>query len=107
MYKIFAILMLSLITSTSFAGRFWTGELAGWTLYLNNGVAYVMSGSMPSECSYDRAQLNFSDDPYNKALWSYLLAASKTGDKLLVVLDHDQGAAVDSVTCVIHSAKAL
>lgn len=95
-----------LISLPSQAARFWTGDLQDWQLSLNNGVAYVTSPSLPTECKYSRAQLEFSDSEYNKAMWSYLLAASKTNEKLKVVLDHDQNAAAGTVTCVIHSASA-
>lgn len=95
------------ISSSSFAERFWTGNLESWRLQLNNGVAYVSSTSFPSECKYNRAQLNFTDNDYTRALWSYILAASKTGEALEVVLDHDRGAQADTVTCAIHSAQTL
>jgi len=106
MFRLVIGLSLILIASNSYAGRFWTGDLEGWHLNLNNGVAYVTSVSFPDECTYNRAQINFSEDNYVKAIWSYILAASKTGEKLRVVLDHDQGAAPDTITCVILSADA-
>lgn len=110
MNKLFVVALLTLISSTSFASRFWTGDLEGWTFYLNNGVAYVSSSSFPAECTYDRAQINFPSEPYDafdeymKGIFAYILAASKTGDKLKVVLDHDRSAPADSITCVILSA---
>lgn len=105
MYKVI-FLLLSIFSSSVFATRFWTTELDNWHLTLNNGVAYVTSATFPEQCKYNRAQINFSDDNYVKALWSYILAASKTGEKLSVVLDHDRNAAADTVTCVILSANA-
>lgn len=105
-YRFFAILLLSLTSSISYAERFWTNDLVSWHLNLNNGVGYVTSSSFPDECKHNRAQINFSDDNYFKAIWSYLLAASKTGEKLRVVLDHDRSAVADTITCVILSADA-
>ena len=104
MKEIITFLFLSLIANSAFAGRFWTGHMDDWHLQLNNGVAYVSSTSFPEQCTYNRAQINFSNDEYVKALWSYILAASKTKEKLSVVLDHDQGAPANSITCVILSA---
>lgn len=106
MKKLAAVLMFGLMASSAFAGRFWTSDLVDWHYYLNNGVGYVSSASFPAECTYNRAQINFSADEYMKAISAYVLAASKTGDKLTVVLDHDQSAADDSITCVILSANA-
>ena len=41
-----------------------------------------------------------------KHIAAYILAVSKTGEKLKVVLDHAQAAATDSIVCVIVSANA-
>jgi hypothetical protein len=98
---------ICLISTATFADRFWTQDLVDWHYYLNNGVGYVTSTSFPDECSYSRAQINFSsDDEYMKNIAAYILAASKTGEKLKVVLDHDRGASTDSIVCVILSANA-
>ncbi len=106
MNKILITFILVFLSASSFAGRFWTGDLVGWHFYLNNGVGYVSSASFPDECTYNRAQINFSSDEYMKMIAAYILAASKTGEKLTVVLDHDQSSSADTVTCVILSANA-
>jgi len=107
MNKLISTLILTFLAQNANAQRFWTQDLEGWHLYLNNGVAYVHSVSFPKECTYDRAQLNFNNsNKYYDALWAYLLAASKTGEKLKVVLDHDRSSEEDTVTCVILSAEA-
>ncbi len=112
MNKILALILLSIFSVSSFAGRFWTGDLGSWTLYLNNNVAYVTSTAFPDECTYNRAQINFPSEPfdaydeYMKGIFAYILAASKTGESLKVVLDHDQGSSADTVTCVILSAQS-
>lgn len=106
MTKVFPILLLCLITSISYADRFWTANLNNWHLFLNNGVGYVTSSSLPDTCSHNRAQINFTDDNYAKAIWAYILAASKTGEELSIVLDHDQTAPADTITCIVLSANA-
>lgn len=106
MLKTLLTLSLCLTMFSSHAGRFWTSYLDNWHLYLNNGVAYVSSSSFPEQCKHGRAQINFSDSEYVKAMWSYTLAASKTGEKLRVVLDFDQNAAADSIDCIIFSVDA-
>jgi hypothetical protein len=106
MKKIALLISLSLLSVSASASRFWTNDLVDWKLYLNNGVVYVQSTAFPEECTYDRAQIKLSSDEYVKALWTYILAASKTNEKLTVVLDHDRNLGPDTVTCVILSAQA-
>jgi len=106
MSKYLLAIFLSIVSLSTHAQRFWTQDLGEWHLSLNNGVAYINSPNFPDECKYDRAQINFSNDEYVKALWSYVLAASKTKEKLKVVLDHDQSAGADTIVCVILSADA-
>jgi hypothetical protein len=99
--------IMSLLSTGALAERFWTENLVGWHYYLNNGVGYVTSTSFPDECSYNRAQINFHpDDEYIKNIAAYILAASKTGENLKVVLDHNRSASADSITCIILSANA-
>ena len=106
-YKTFIFSIICLISAAASADRFWTQDLVDWHYYLNNGVGYVTSGSFPDECSYNRAQINFSsDDEYMRNIAAYILAASKTGEKLTVVLDHNRSATTDSIVCVILSANA-
>jgi hypothetical protein len=96
-----------LFSSSSLAERFWTVDLVDWHYYLNNGAGYVSSQSFPEQCAYNRAQINFDpNSEYMKNIAAYILAASKTGEKLKVVLDHDRSAPADSVVCVILSANA-
>jgi hypothetical protein len=106
MKKVIAFLTLSLLSTSVFATRFWTNDLTDWQVYLNNGVVYVSSPAFPDQCTYDRAQIKLSSDEYVKALWTYILAASKTNEKLSVVLDHDRNSGPNTVTCVILSAFA-
>lgn len=97
-------LCILLIASNSFASIFWTATLQNWTIYVNNSVVYVSASNMPSNCSYQRAQINTSADfPYsqqnNKDLYAYILSASITGKSLSVVVD-------DIGTCSIYGANA-
>lgn len=106
-YKFLFFFIVLLVSGSVHAERFWTNTLEGWIYYLNNGVGYISSTSFPNECTYNRAQINFnSEDEYMKNIAAYVLAASKTGEKLAVVLDHDRSASADSITCVVLSAKA-
>ncbi len=105
MKKLVIATMLVAASTSSFAGRFWTGDLGDWKLSLNNGVAYINSTAFPAECKYNRAQINFDGTEYTKALWSYVLAASKAGNNIEVVLDHDRNSGADTVTCRIYSAQ--
>lgn len=98
---------LALLVVFSFhasATRFWTVFMDDWHLQLNNRKIYVESSMLPDECVYDRAELTLDGTDYNNALWAYILAASKTGEKLRVVLDHDMNAEPDTVVCVLLSA---
>ncbi|MCP4490419.1 MAG: hypothetical protein GY820_24330 [Gammaproteobacteria bacterium] len=105
--KVVTFSFLCLFSTVSFAERFWTVDLVDWYYYLNNGVGYVTSQSFPDECTYNRAQINFSSsDEYMRNIAAYILASSKTGEKLRVVLDHDRSSSIDSIACVVLSARA-
>ncbi len=106
MKYILALSFIFLSTSVC-AQRFWTNTLTDWRLSLNNGEAYVHSSAFPPECKYNRARLIFDGKDYTNALWSYLLVASKTGESIQVVLDHERSAPEDSVTCRIYSAEVV
>jgi len=94
------------LSSVAIADRFWTDELQDWRLYFNNGVVYVTSTSFPEQCNHNRAQMSIDGDAYKNAMFSYILAASKSGDKLKVVLDIDRSQGPDTYTCVLLSAMA-
>ncbi|KZZ35852.1 MULTISPECIES: hypothetical protein [unclassified Oleiphilus] len=104
--KVAVLIMLTCVSFGAYAERFWTNELVDWHFHLNNGTSYVTSPAFPEECKYSRAQIDIAGDEYKKAMWSYILAASKAGEKLQVVLDHDRSASADSIVCRILSADA-
>lgn len=104
----FIIVVIAFISFNAVSERFWTSELTNWKYFLNNGVGYVQSSEFPTECAYDRAQINFSStSEYMKNIAAYILAASKTGESIRVVLDHDTNAPDDTITCVILSVATV
>ena len=107
MLRVVLIVLLSFFAASSYATRFWTTDLTDWTLHLNNSAAYVTSSSLPEQCKFGRAQIEFSTNLYDQAIWQYVLAASKSVDNLRVVLDHDQNATAQSITCVVLSASTF
>jgi len=109
MKNIGVALFLLLMSSASFAGRYWVPVdssgvsfyTSNWDLYINNNVVYVISPDLPSHCSHKRAQINITlDKPLDKALYAYLLAAYSSGKSLKIVVDSTQ------TTCVLDAAKS-
>ncbi|MCC2521157.1 hypothetical protein [Vibrio coralliilyticus] len=92
-----ATIALALLSSNSaFAKRYWPAEiLSEWTLYLNNGVAYIQSPQFAKHCQYSRGQINMDGTEFNKAQYSYALSAKARGKKLRYVVDDQQ------TTCII------
>ncbi|PAJ71642.1 hypothetical protein CJF42_25620 [Pseudoalteromonas sp. NBT06-2] len=99
-----ACLMIICSVSTANAARGWgSTPLTNWELYLNNGVAYILSLELPEHCSYDRAQINMSATEFDKAQYAYVMSAKARNKKIRYVVDMDP-----SVTlCVITGLREV
>lgn len=86
------LLITALIISTPVsATRYWpTTPLTDWELYLNNGVAYVLSSQMVSHCQLSRAQINMPGTEYDKSLYAYALSAKARNKTIKYVVDDTQ-----------------
>ncbi|PHR54844.1 MAG: hypothetical protein COA47_14865 [Robiginitomaculum sp.] len=82
------IILIVILPVNAFATVIWTNQLTDWLLYMDNGVVYVKSDSLPSNCSYARAQIIMDNTAYNNALYAYILSAYKTGKPIRVVTDN-------------------
>jgi hypothetical protein len=103
MKKLLIICLVTICTiSTANAARKWgSTPLTDWELYLNNGVAYILSSELPEHCSYDRAQINMSATEFDKAQYAYAMSAKARNKKIRYVVDFDS-----SITlCVITGLK--
>ncbi len=90
------------LTVTANAGRYWPETvLTNWNLYLNNGVAYIISNQMADHCSYNRAQINMDGTEFNKSLYAYAMSAKARGKNLEYVIDSTQ------TNCVISGLREL
>ncbi|ACA85774.1 hypothetical protein [Shewanella woodyi] len=78
------------------AKRYWPSTtLTDWSLYLNNGVAYISSPQFPEHCLHSRGQINMSGTEFDKAQYAYALSAKARGKSLRYVIDNTH------TTCVI------
>ena len=78
------------------ANRYWPSTtLTDWSLYLNNGVAYIASPQFPEHCLHSRGQINMSGTEFDKAQYAYALSAKAKGKNLRYVIDDTQ------TTCII------
>ncbi|WP_064791909.1 hypothetical protein [Shewanella woodyi] len=78
------------------ASRYWPSTtLTDWSLYLNNGVAYISSPQFPEHCLHSRGQINMSGTEFDKAQYAYALSAKARGKSLRYVIDNTH------TTCVI------
>ncbi|MCH2041053.1 MAG: hypothetical protein MK185_10510 [Saccharospirillaceae bacterium] len=100
-FKQIMFLSVSLsLTVTANAGRYWPeATLTSWELYLNNGVAYILSSQFADHCSYDRGQINMDGTEYNKSLYAYAMSAKARGKNLRYVVDSTQK------TCIISALQ--
>lgn len=89
------VILLVFISPSLSAKRYWPSELIDWSLYLNNGVAYISSPQFAKHCSYSRGQINMDGTEFNKAQYAYALAAKAKEKKLKYVVDNEH------TTCVI------
>lgn len=85
------LLVLILLPIDSQAARYWPEKtLTKWSLYMNNGVAYIRSDEFASHCSYSRGQINMDGTEFNRAQYSYVLSAKARNKKLRYVVDSEQ-----------------
>jgi hypothetical protein len=86
---------------TCLAARQWTGVLTNWRVYLDNGVAYVVSPTL-SGCVNSRAQMATStvvySATYERDLYSFVLSAFTSGKPLNIVVDTTE------TPCVVYGA---
>lgn len=104
MKKLFMVTIIFTLLSShqAVAKRYWPSEvLSDWTLYLNNGVAYISSPQFAKHCNYSRGQINMDGTEFNKAQYSYALSAKARGKKLKYVVDDQQS------TCIITALREL
>ncbi len=91
-----AVLLLLTLPLTTEAKRYWPSQtLTSWSLFLNNGVAYISSPQFPDHCSYSRGQINMSGTEFDKAQYAYALSAKAKGKNLRYVIDDTH------TTCII------
>ncbi|MBL4879677.1 MAG: hypothetical protein JKY78_12375, partial [Hyphomonas sp.] len=83
-------LILVAVSGSAYAQRYWPGTLTNWTLILNNGVAYISSSEFASHCSYSRGEIQMDGTEFNKAQYSYAMAAKAKGKRLSYVVDDTQ-----------------
>jgi hypothetical protein len=89
-HVIFLAVFFSLSISAN-AGRYWPGTaLTNWELYLNNGVAYILSSQFADHCSDDRGQIDMDGTEFNKSLYAYAMSAKARGKNLKYVVDSTQ-----------------
>ena len=89
-YLLTAILTCLCVINTANAARNWGQDaLINWELYLNNGVAYIITSELPDHCSYNRAQIEMSGTEFDKAQYAYALSAKARNKKLKYVVDFD------------------
>jgi hypothetical protein len=78
------------------AKRYWPSTtLTDWSLYLNNGVAYISSPQFPEHCRHSRGQINMSGTEFDKAQYAFALSAKAKGKSLRYVIDNTH------TTCII------
>ena len=65
----------------------WSDLLTGWNFVLNDGVAYITSQQLPENCVPARAEIKMSGSEYDKAIYSFALAAHTAGNDIQVVVD--------------------
>jgi hypothetical protein len=92
--SIILVLGILMLCSEANAGRYWPPTLTTWSLSLNNGVAYISSPDFASHCSYSRGQINMDGTEFNKAQFSYAMAAKAKGKKMAYVVDDTQTACI-------------
>lgn len=99
--KIAFLISLFIFSTTASATRYWPSTaLTDWELYLNNGVAYILSTQFADHCSHNRGQINIdSNQEFDKALYAYALSAKARGKNLKYVVDSTQ------TTCVISALR--
>jgi hypothetical protein len=97
----FALVMAAASSSVS-AARYWPPvALSDWTISLNNGLVYISSPQIASQCIYGRGEIRVSDSAYNRALYAYALSAQARGKSLRYVVD-------DTATlCVIDALEEI
>lgn len=85
------LLVFILLPFDTQAKRYWPSKtLTKWSLYMNNGVAYIRSDEFASHCRYSRGQINMDGTEFNRAQYSYALSAKARNKKLRYVVDSDQ-----------------
>lgn len=99
-----ALVAVSLTASPAMAARNWTKSLTDWTLYLDNGVAYVAAVNMPANCAHARAEIRTSavlggSPTYARDVYAFILASSGAERPLRVVIDDAES------TCLIYGAR--
>ncbi len=97
MNKIFILTLVLLSSLNAHAGRTWTDSLSDWSVYMDNGVTYVRSGSMPSACAHDRAQIDTSSEitygttTYSEShfrdMYAFILMSYASSKELYIVTD--------------------
>lgn len=96
--------LAALLPAAAFATKVWVGPLANWSLYLDNGVAYVLSTSIPSNCSYSRAQIAtgaplLGSATYARDLYAFVLASYEASKSLNIVIETTE------TTCSVYGAQ--
>lgn len=77
---------LLIITNTANAQRYWPPVLTNWSLYLNNGVANILSPEFASHCSHSRGAILMDGTEFNKAQYAYAVSAKAKGKNLKYVI---------------------
>lgn len=89
--QILLLIIIGILPFCTHAKRYWPEKtLTKWSLYMNNGVAYIRSDEFASHCSYSRGQINMDGTEFNRAQYSYALSAKARNKKLRYVVDSDQ-----------------
>ena len=85
------------------AGKTWTDKLEDWSIYIDNGVVYIHSGSMPAGCSHDRAQIDTSStiksETNQRDIYSFALMSYASGKDLYIVTDESES------PCFVYGVK--
>lgn len=92
---------MGIASQSALAARQWSGVLSTWRVYLDNGVAYVISPTLGS-CANSRAQIATStvvySASYERDIYAFVLSAFAAGKPLNIVVDTTEN------PCVVYGA---
>ena len=85
-----AIILIAFFASHANASLYWPPEtLTNWSLYLNNGRAYIESPDFASHCEYSRGQIILNGTEFDQAQYAYAMSAKARGKNLRYVVDSE------------------